>query len=177
MSQHIATIQWKRHQAKFIDRQYSRDHHWQFDGGVEVAASASPDVVRVPYSNPACVDPEEAFVAALSSCHMLWFLDLAAHQKFVVESYTDSAVGIVEHNPEGKLAIAKIILRPEIIFVGDNIPTDAQIQLIHEETHHSCFLANSVKIEIIIETIASKSVSSEIPRSPAKLNHDNTFNL
>ncbi len=158
MSQHIATIQWKRHQAKFIDRQYSRDHYWQFDGGVEVAASASPDVVRVPYSNPAYVDPEEAFVAALSSCHMLWFLDLAAQQKFVVESYTDSAVGIMEHNLEGKLAIAKVILRPEIIFAGDNIPTDIQIQLIHEEAHHSCFLANSVKTEIVIEAIASISI-------------------
>ena len=126
------------------------------DGGVEVAASASPHVVRVPYANPACVDPEEAFVAALSSCHMLWFLDIAAKQKFVVESCTDAAVGTMEHNQEGKLAMTKVILRPQICFAVDNLPTDVQIQAIHEEAHHCCYLANSVKAEIIIEAIAAR---------------------
>jgi organic hydroperoxide reductase OsmC/OhrA len=158
MSNHLATIQWKRNQAKFIDRQYSREHHWQFDGGLEVAASASPNVVPVPYTNPACVDPEEAFVAALSSCHMLWFLDLAAQKKFVVDSYTDSAVGIMARNEDRKLAISKIILRPQIVFAGDHLPTDDQMQALHEEAHHFCFLANSVKAEIIVEAIAPAQI-------------------
>jgi organic hydroperoxide reductase OsmC/OhrA len=158
MSNHLATIQWQRHQAKFIDRRYSRDHHWQFDGGVEVAASASPHVVRVPYANPACVDPEEAFVAALSSCHMLWFLDIAAQQKFVVESYTDSAVGMMEHNQDGNLAMTKVILRPQIVFTGDNLPTEAQVQALHQAAHHQCYLANSVKTEVVIAAIADGSI-------------------
>ncbi|MDX2243399.1 MAG: OsmC family protein [Leptolyngbyaceae cyanobacterium bins.302] len=98
MSEHSATIQWQRNQALFTDNRYSREHIWQFDGGVEVPASSSPHVVPEPYSNPACIDPEEAFVAALSSCHMLWFLAIAAKRKFVVESYTDQAIGVMEKN-------------------------------------------------------------------------------
>ncbi|RUS97615.1 hypothetical protein DSM106972_083520 [Dulcicalothrix desertica PCC 7102] len=101
MSEHIAIVEWKRSQAKFTDNKYSREHTWRFDGGIEIAASASPHVVPVPYSNPACIDPEEAFVASLSSCHMLFFLSIAAKSKFVVDNYIDKAVGIMEKNENG----------------------------------------------------------------------------
>jgi organic hydroperoxide reductase OsmC/OhrA len=154
MSQHLATIQWQRDRATFTDHQYNREHTWQFDGGLEIAASASPHNVREPYANPACVDPEEAFVASLSSCHMLWFLAIAAKQKFVVESYIDQAVGVLEKNEEGNLAITQVRLRPQIIFTGDNQPTDQQVQEMHEAAHHHCFLANSVKTQILVEAIA-----------------------
>jgi organic hydroperoxide reductase OsmC/OhrA len=151
MSEHIAIVHWKNDGSKFTDNKYSREHIWKFDGEVEVSASASPQVVPVPYSNPACVDPEEAFVASLSSCHMLWFLSIAAKNKFVVESYLDRAVGIMEKNKYGKLAIAKVYLRPQINFINDNLPTDQKIKEMHEAAHQNCFLANSVKTEIIIE--------------------------
>ncbi|MGV0028213.1 OsmC family protein [Phormidesmis priestleyi] len=154
MSQHLATIQWKRGCATFTDHQYSREHVWQFDGGVEIAASASPHNVREPYANPACVDPEEAFVASLSSCHMLWFLAIAAKQKFVVESYFDQAVGVLEKNEAGNLAITQVRLRPQIIFAGENQPTDQQVEEMHEAAHDSCFLANSVKTKVMIGAIA-----------------------
>lgn len=151
MSEYFATIQWSRHQAKFIDNRYSREHTWQFDGGIEVLASSSPHVVPVPYSNPNGVDPEEAFVASLSSCHMLWFLSIAATKKFVVDSYLDRAIGLMEKNDDGKLAITQIRLRPQIAFVGNNLPTEQQIETMHQEAHHQCFLANSVKTEIVVE--------------------------
>lgn len=151
MTEYFATIQWERHQAKFLHNKYSREHTWQFDGGVEVPASASPHVVPAPYSNPACVDPEEAFVASLSSCHMLWFLAIAAKKKFVVERYTDRAVGLMEKNEDGKLAITKVRLSPEITFAGENLPTDQQIEELHEDAHHNCFLASSVKTAITVE--------------------------
>ncbi len=154
MSEHLVTVQWKRNHAKFTDDRYSREHTWQFDGGVEISASASPHVVPTPYSNAACVDPEEAFVASLSSCHMLWFLSIAGKKKFVVESYTDQAIGLMEKNEDGKLAITKVRLRPQIIFVGDNSPTDKRIQEMHQAAHHSCFIASSVKTEIVVEAIA-----------------------
>jgi len=155
MSEYVATVQWKRNEAKFTDNKYSREHIWEFDGGVEIPASSSPHVVPVPYSNAACVDPEEAFIASLSSCHMLWFLSIAAKKKFVVESYIDRVVGGMEKNEDGRLAITKIYLRPEVSFTGDNLPTEQQIKVIHEEAHHSCFLANSVKTEITVEAIAA----------------------
>jgi organic hydroperoxide reductase OsmC/OhrA len=98
LSEHLATVVWQRDRAKFVDNKYSRAHIWQFDGGLEIAASASPHVVPVPYSNLAAIDPEEAFVASLSSCHMLWFLSIAAQRKFVVESYSDRAVGLMENH-------------------------------------------------------------------------------
>lgn len=152
MSEHLATIQWKRNQSVFTDNKYSREHSWQFDGGAEIPAPASPHVVRIPYSNPACVDPEEAFVASLSSCHMLWFLSIAAKKKFVVESYTDQAVGLMEKNEDGEFAVTKVRLRPQIVFAGDNLLTDQQIAEMHEEAHHSCFLSSSVKTEITVES-------------------------
>jgi organic hydroperoxide reductase OsmC/OhrA len=155
MSQHIATVSWQRHQAKFIDNRYSREHLWQFDGGSEINASASPQVVPVPFSNRNYIDPEEAFVASLSSCHMLWFLSIAAKKQFVVESYLDNAVGVMSKNEVGRLAITKVYLRPQIVFVGDRVPTPEQIAEMHEEAHRNCFLASSVKAEIVIESIST----------------------
>jgi organic hydroperoxide reductase OsmC/OhrA len=152
MSEHIATIYWENRQEIFTDNQYSREHTWSFDGGIEVPASASTHVVPIPYSNPAYVDPEEAFVAALSSCHMLFFLAIAAKKQFIVERYRDRAIGIMDKNEAGKLAMITIQLHPEIAFGGDLIPTSAQIAVMHEQAHHQCFLANSVKANITIHS-------------------------
>jgi organic hydroperoxide reductase OsmC/OhrA len=153
MSQHHATVEWQRRQAKFLDNQYSREHLWKFDGGAEIPASSSPQVVPVPYSNEEFIDPEEAFVASLSSCHMLWFLSIAAKHNFVVESYIDRAVGVMSNNEEGKLAVTSIHLYPHIIFDRNHLPTQEQIEAMHEEAHHSCFLANSVKAAVIVEKV------------------------
>ena len=152
MSEHIATVCWENRQQVFTDNHYSREHTWSFDGGIEVPASASPHVVPVPYSNPACVDPEEAFVAALSSCHMLFFLAIAAKRRFIVERYKDRAIGIMDKNEAGKLAMTAIHLHPEITFRGDRLPTSVQIASMHEQAHHQCFLANSVKASITIHS-------------------------
>ncbi|NJN01585.1 MAG: OsmC family peroxiredoxin [Leptolyngbyaceae cyanobacterium SL_1_1] len=153
MSEHSATVQWQRRQAMFIDSHYSREHTWQFDGGAEIAASASPQVVPMPYSNAACVDPEEAFVASLASCHMLWFLAIAAKKKFVVDTYCDRALGKMAKDPSGRLAIVQVCLRPQITFTGDSLPSPEQIAQMHKAAHHSCFLANSVKSKIIINAV------------------------
>ena len=150
MAEYTATVQWQRQNAAFTDNQYSRAHLWRFDGGVAVPASSSPHVVPVPFSDPANVDPEEAFVAALASCHMLWFLSIAAKKRFVVDSYSDEAVGIMEQNSAGRLAITRVTLRPTIVFAGANLPTEAQIAQIHHLAHESCFIANSVKTEVVV---------------------------
>jgi organic hydroperoxide reductase OsmC/OhrA len=152
MSEHLATVYWENRQEIFTDNHYSREHTWSFDGGIEVPASASPHVVPLPYSNPAYVDPEEAFVAALSSCHMLFFLGIAAKNQFIVERYEDRAIGIMDKNEAGKLAMTSVHLHPKITFVGDRLPTSAQIAAIHEQAHHQCFLANSVKANITIHS-------------------------
>jgi organic hydroperoxide reductase OsmC/OhrA len=152
MSEHIATVCWENRQEKFTDNHYSREHVWLFDGGVEVPASASPHVVPVPYANPSCVDPEEAFVAALSSCHMLFFLAIAAKNQFIVEYYRDRAIGVMTKNAAGKLAMTAIHLHPEITFGGEHLPTSEEIATMHEQAHHQCFLANSVKANITIQS-------------------------
>lgn len=141
----------------FSDNKYSREHRWIFDGGTEVPASASPHVVPTPYSSEAAIDPEEAFVASLSSCHMLWFLSLAAERHLVVESYEDNAEGVMGKNDEGRVAMTKVTLRPKAKFVGDHIPTAAEIEAIHHEAHEKCFIANSVKT-----TVTTEPVSGEI---------------
>ncbi len=151
MSEHIATIFWENRQEAFTDNRYSREHQWKFDGGLKVSASSSPHVVPVPYSNPACVDPEEAFVAALSSCHMLFFLAIAAKNQFIVEHYSDRAVGIMAKNEAGKPAITTVKLFPQVTFLGENVPTQENITAMHEQAHQDCFLANSVKAQITIE--------------------------
>jgi organic hydroperoxide reductase OsmC/OhrA len=152
MSNYTAQIRWTRASDEaYIDNQYSRGHQWLFDGGVTVPASSSPHVVPLPYSIAAHVDPEEAFVASLASCHMLFFLSIAAKRKFVVDAYVDNAVGIMGRDKNGKLAMLKIILRPQVTFSGDRQPTPAQLEKIHHQAHEQCFIANSVKTEVVTE--------------------------
>jgi organic hydroperoxide reductase OsmC/OhrA len=141
-------IEWQRDGQDFLSNKYSRGHTWTFDGGVEVPASSSPHVVPVPMSVAANVDPEEAFVASLSSCHMLWFLAIAAKRKFVVDSYIDSAVGTLEKDADSKLAITRVTLRPQIKFSGNSEPTRGQLETMHREAHEKCFIANSVKTQV-----------------------------
>jgi organic hydroperoxide reductase OsmC/OhrA len=145
MIDHTATIEWTRSGSDFKDNQYSRAHTWRFDGGLTVPASSSPHVVRIPLSNPANVDPEEAFVAALSSCHMLWFLSLAATHGYIVECYTDAAEGRMAKNSDGKQWVSRVVLRPDIVFTGAKAPNEADVQALHKAAHAECYLANSVK--------------------------------
>jgi organic hydroperoxide reductase OsmC/OhrA len=145
MANHGATIEWQRGDQDFLDRRYSRAHLWRFDGGAAVAASSSPHVVREPFSNPANVDPEEAYIAALSSCHMLWFLDLAARAGFRIDGYRDAAEGEMARNADGKDWIARVVLRPHIRFSGVLAPDDAMVDGLHHAAHENCFLANSVR--------------------------------
>ena len=152
MSEHFATVEWRRNDAVFSDRRYSRAHVWRFDGGATVPGSSSPHSVRVPYSDAAAVDPEEAFVASLSSCHMLWFLDIAARAGFVVDSYSDEAVGRMAKNTAGKLAITHVTLRPKIAFSGAKTPSPAEVDALHHKAHEECFIANSVRTEITVES-------------------------
>lgn len=151
MSEYSCTVSWQRADAAFIDNRYSRAHTWAFDGGAVVPASASPTVVKAPYSDPRGVDPEEAFVASLSSCHMLWFLSLAAEQGFRVDRYVDRAVGVTSRNGDGKLAMTRVTLRPEVTFSGERVPDRTAIDALHHRAHDECFIANSVKTEVLVE--------------------------
>ena len=149
--QYTSKILWNRNGALFSDNRYSRKHLWQFDGGVEVLASSSPQVVRLPLSEAAAVDPEEAFVASLASCHMLWFLDIAARGGFIIDSYVDDAVGTLAKNSDGKFAMTIVTLKPHVIFSGDNRPTHEDFQRMHHKAHDECFIATSVKSEVRCE--------------------------
>jgi organic hydroperoxide reductase OsmC/OhrA len=153
MAQHTATISWDRFDAAFTDNRYSRAHRWMFDGGATIPASASPHVVPVPLSDPLGVDPEEAFVASLSSCHMLWFLSIAAGRGFIVDHYEDHAVGTMARDEAGRLAMTRVALRPDIAFSGSRLPTADEIRAMHDAAHHECFLANSVKTDVVVEPI------------------------
>jgi organic hydroperoxide reductase OsmC/OhrA len=152
VSEYFAMIEWRRNGAVFSDNRYSRAHVWRFDGGLTVPGSSSPHAVRVPYSDPAAVDPEEAFVASVSSCHMLWFLVLAVKAGLVVDSYSDEAVGVMEKNERGKLAITRITLRPRIAFSGAKTPSPAELEALHHKAHEECFIANSVRTAIVVES-------------------------
>jgi organic hydroperoxide reductase OsmC/OhrA len=151
MAHYSAEIVWERGAQSFVDQKYSRAHRWRFDGGAEIAASSSPSVVPVPMSDASAVDPEEAFVASLSSCHMLWFLSLAAKAGFVIDRYRDEAVGVMEKNDAGKLAMTKVTLRPLVVFSGERKPTPVEIEALHERAHAECFIANSVRTTVICE--------------------------
>lgn len=151
MAQYVADILWLRGEQDFLSNRYSRRHVMRFDGGVEVHGSSSPHVVPIPLSDPSAVDPEEAFVASLSSCHMLWFLSIAAKRRFCVERYADSAVGTMAKNADGKMAMTVVTLRPDVTFSGAMQPTRAQIDQMHHEAHEECFIANSVKTEVRCE--------------------------
>lgn len=151
MAEYTATVKWARQPAEpFTDNRYSRAHQWEFDGGVTVPASSSPHVVKVPLSNPAAVDPEEAFVASLASCHMLFFLSFAASKRFVIESYVDRAVGVLGKNAEGRQAMLKVVLRPSITFAGAP-PTADELRALHDRAHHECYIANSVTTTVEVE--------------------------
>lgn len=151
MSEYTATITWERGEQDFTGNKYSRGHTWSFDGGLQVPASSSPQVMPAPMSVEANVDPEEAFVASLSSCHMLWFLAIAGKKRFVVDRYVDRAVGILEAFEGNQMWMSKVILRPEIAFSGDNVPDAGTLNAMHESAHEYCFIANSVATEIVIE--------------------------
>ena len=151
--QYTSKIIWHRNDAIFSDNRYSRKHVWQFDGGIEVPASSSPQVVRVPLSEAAAVDPEEAFVASLASCHMLWFLDIAARAGFIIDSYVDDAVATLAKNSDGKLAMTIVTLKPHAIFSGEKHPSRDDIQRMHHKAHDECFIATSVKSEVRCEPV------------------------
>ena len=151
MSTYTATVTWKSDSpATFTKNQYTRGHEWAFDGGVTVPASSSPHAVRLPWSVEAAVDPEEALVAAVSSCHMLSFLYAAAKAGFNVESYTDEAVGEMS-NDDGKQWVSKITLDPQIAWISDKLPTREDLAHLHHEAHEICYIANSIKSEIVIK--------------------------
>ena len=148
MAEHTATISWSRGSDDFLDKRYHRAHTWQFDGGAVVAGSSSPHVVPQPYSDAAAVDPEEAYVAALSSCHMLWFLDLACRAGWRVNSYTDAAVGTMAKDEQGRLVVSHVQLRPVTRFDAAHAPSSEVLADLHHRAHEACFLANSVKTQI-----------------------------
>jgi organic hydroperoxide reductase OsmC/OhrA len=150
MSEHKATIKWQRTSPDFLKGKYSREHTWTFDGGVTVPASASLAVVPAPWSNPAGVDPEEAFVAAISSCHMLTFLYLACKAGFQIDSYKDEAVGIVTKSEKGLPWVSLVTLHPKITYSGEKLPTPADEERLHHLAHGQCFIANSVKTEVAV---------------------------
>lgn len=151
MSTHTATIQWRR-EGDFARKKYHRVHRWQFDGGIEVRASASPHVVPKPWSVDDAVDPEEAFVASISSCHMLTFLFLAANEGFVAESYDDAAEGLLVADASGRQSLTEVVLRPNIVWAPDRAPTKEQLDRLHHEAHEQCFIARSVKTAIRVES-------------------------
>lgn len=151
MSTYAATIRWTRTtEGDFAKGQYSRAHEWAFDGGAVVPASPSPHIVPAPWNDPAGVDPEEAFVASLSSCHMLFFLDFARRDGLVVDSYVDEAEGVMEKNTAGKIAITRVTLHPRVTWRGD-APDEAAIADLHHRAHEACFIANSVTTEVRVQ--------------------------
>ena len=135
----------------YLKGKYSREHAWVFDGGVNVPASAAPSAVPAPYSNPACVDPEEAFVASLSSCHMLTYLFVAQKQGFEIDNYDDEAVGHVVKNEQGRMWVSEVTLRPRVVYSGESQPSAADEDRLHRAAHDHCFIANSIKTEIKVE--------------------------
>ena len=147
-----ATVEWRAGQGEpFSSRRYSRAHRWRFDGGVEVPASSSPLVVPVPMSETGAVDPEEALVAALASCHMLFFLDLASRKSLDIASYVDTAVAEVGQREDGRTAMLSVVLHPQVEFVGDADP--ALIEQLHHKAHELCYIANSVNFPVTVEPV------------------------
>jgi organic hydroperoxide reductase OsmC/OhrA len=148
---HTATVQWERGGQDFLDRRYSRGHLWRFDGGAEVRASSAPSVVPVPLSDEAGVDPEEAFVASLSSCHMLFFLDFASRAGIVVDRYEDAAEGVMGKTEAGRTFVARVTLRPALLLSGAKRPEAGELAALHHKAHEYCFIANSVLSEVVVE--------------------------
>ena len=151
MSTYTATVAWSRGGQVYTDGKYSRAHTWRFDGGIEVPGSSSPHVVKVPMSNAAAVDPEEAFIASISSCHMLFFLDFARRAGFRIDTYVDEALGELAKDAQGRMAMTVVTLRPQILFSGDRMPSQGDIDSLHHKSHEECFIANSVRSEVRVE--------------------------
>jgi organic hydroperoxide reductase OsmC/OhrA len=151
MSEYKVTVKWERKDQPFIDNKYSRGHTLVFDG-LTVPGSSSPHVVPR-YSDPNALDPEEAFVSSISSCHMLFFLSIAARRGFRVDSYSDDATGVLSKDEENRFAMTKVTLRPHVTFSGARLPSISEIQEIHHESHEECFIANSVKTEVVCEPV------------------------
>ncbi len=148
MRAYRAEVRWARRDSeRFVDGWYQRGHEWRFDGGATVTASANPDHVPPGTSNPADVDPEEALIAAASSCHMLFFLAFAAKVGFVVDAYADNAVGYLDRDADGRQFMARIELRPDIAFAGERLPTREEIEALHHKAHDACYVANSLRTE------------------------------
>jgi len=152
MSEHKAIIKWKLSQGDFLKGTYSREHTWMFDGGVTLPASSSPHAVRVPFSNPANVDPEEAFVASLSSCHMLTYLYVASRKGFEISNYEDEAVGVMTKNERGVPWVSTVTLHPRITYAGSKTPTPEEENQMHHAAHEGCFIANSVKTDVQVKS-------------------------
>ncbi len=150
MSDHKAIIRWALNGQDFSKGRYSREHTWSFDGGITVPASPAPSVVPAPWSNAAHVDPEEAFVAAISSCHMLTFLWLVSREGFQADSYEDEAVGVMTKNERGVPWMSNVTLHPRILWSGGKLPSDADLERLHHRAHEECYIANSIKTEVII---------------------------
>ncbi len=149
MSEHKVTTTWARTSVGFGYEEFNREHVWHFEGGQEVKASSAPDYL----GKAECVDPEQAFVASLSSCHMLFVLAIASKKRLTVDRYTDDAVGFLEKNADGKMAVTRVVLRPKIVFSGEKTPTPEEVEAIHEKAHAGCFIANSVKAEVTIRPV------------------------
>jgi organic hydroperoxide reductase OsmC/OhrA len=147
MTEHSADVSWKRTTDDFIYETYNREHEWRFDAGQSLKASAATAY----FGKPEGVDPEEALVGAISGCHLLTFLAVACKKRYVVDEYTDSAVGILEKNTEGRMAVTRVTLKPKVVFSGEKIPSSEELKKLHESAHANCFIANSVKCEIVIE--------------------------
>ena len=154
LAEYTATVKWRRGNQDFLDDNYSRGHIWEFDGGVSVPASASPHIVPLPKSISENVDPEEAFVASLSSCHMLFFLSIAAKSGYIVDNYEDCSLGHLAKNAQGKFAMTQVILRPDVSFSGEKRPTAEQLKKLHDQAHEQCFIASSVTTEVSTEPVS-----------------------
>jgi len=152
MSKYKATIRWSRDGQKFIENKYSRVHQWSFDSGQVIRASASPNIVPTPYADSSAVDPEEAFVASISSCHMLWFLSIAAEKGFIVDEYEDYATGVLAKNEQGKLAITSVTLRPSVSYATQAHANKKENHSLHREASKKCFIANSVRTDVEIKS-------------------------
>lgn len=152
MSDYKATIKWQRTSPDFLKGRYSREHAWIFDGGATVPASSSPSVVPVPFSNPAHVDPEEAFIASISSCHMLTYLYLAGKKGFQIDSYEDESIGRLTKNEKGVPWVSLVTLNPKIVYSGDKLPSPEDVKQLHHLAHEQCFIANSIKTEVVVDS-------------------------
>lgn len=151
MSEHLATVEWSRDGQPFSDNRYSRAHDWRFDGGAVVRGSSAPSSVPEPMSDPAAVDPEEALVAAVSSCHMLFFLAFARKDGFVVDRYRDDAVGILGRDERDRMSITALTLRPRVTFAGETQPDAAALDDLHHRAHEACYIANSIRAGVAVE--------------------------